>query len=41
MIPDRPRATAADWRALLWLLAFFVILIAITAVDPTGMAGPR
>ena len=33
MIPDRPRVTADDWRALLWLIAFFVLFVAICSVD--------
>ena len=39
MIHDRPPITADDVRALLWLVAIVVILLAITAVDPAG--GPR
>jgi hypothetical protein len=41
MSPDRPPISAADVRALLWLIAFFAIVVAICAVDPTQMAGPR
>lgn len=33
-----PRVTAADWRALLWLVALVVILFGLTAVEPTGGA---
>ena len=33
-----PRVTAADWRALLWLVAVVVILFALCAVEPTGAA---
>lgn len=41
MIDDRPRITADDWRALLWLIAFAAIFVAICVVDPTGQAAPR
>lgn len=41
MINDRPRITGDDVRSLLWLIAFGLVLLAITAVDPTGQAAPR
>ena len=41
MIHDRPRITADDVRALLMLIGIVVILLAITAVDPTAAAAPR
>lgn len=41
MIHDRPRITADDVRALLWLIVLFGIVLALCAVDPTGQAAPR
>lgn len=41
MINDRPRISDDDWRALFWLIAILVIVLAICAVDPTKMAAPR
>lgn len=31
---DAPRVSADDWRALLWLVAFAFLFIAICAVPP-------
>lgn len=30
---SQPTVTAEDWRALLWLIAFAVLFVAITAVE--------
>lgn len=38
MIDDRPRVSRDDVLNLLGLIAFVLIVIAITAVDPTGAA---